>query len=50
VLRDGIKRQRPVGDILGDLLKAELAEKQARSIRYRLGIPRVKPGGRLSCR
>jgi DNA replication protein DnaC len=41
VLRDGIKRQRPVGDILGDLLKAELAEKQARSIRYRLGIAKL---------
>jgi DNA replication protein DnaC len=38
---DGIKRQRPVGDILGDLLKAELAEKQARSIRYRLGIAKL---------
>ncbi len=41
VLRDGIKRQRSAADILGDLLRAELAEKQARSIRYRLGVARL---------
>ncbi len=41
VLRDGIKRQRSAADILGDLLRAELAEKQARSIRYRLGVAKL---------
>jgi hypothetical protein len=34
VIRDGVKRQRPVQQILGDLLAAEVAEKKARSIRY----------------
>jgi DNA replication protein DnaC len=41
VLRDGIRRKRPLGDVLGDLLKAELADKQARSIRYRLGAAKL---------
>ena len=41
VLRDGIKRQHSANDILGDLLQAELAEKQARSIRYRLGVAKL---------
>ncbi|HEY0834991.1 MAG TPA: hypothetical protein VGE72_13885 [Azospirillum sp.] len=33
VMSDGLKRQRTVQQILGALLAAELAEKQARSIR-----------------
>ena len=41
VLRDGTRRRRPFGDILGDLLEAELAEKRARSIRYRLGMAKL---------
>jgi DNA replication protein DnaC len=41
VMRDGVKRQRPVQQILGDLLAAEMAEKKARSIRYQLGAARL---------
>jgi DNA replication protein DnaC len=41
VMRDGVKRQRPVQQILGDLLAAEVAEKKARSIRYQLGAARL---------
>ena len=37
IMRDGLKRQRSVQQILGDLLSAEVAEKQARSISYRIG-------------
>jgi len=48
VMAEGIRRQHPVECILGDLLKAELAEKQARSIRYRLAsakLPLAKEQG-----
>jgi len=41
VMRDGVKRQRPVQQILGDLLAAEVAEKKARSIRYQLGAAKL---------
>jgi DNA replication protein DnaC len=41
VVADGLKRQHPVQRIVGDLLKAEIAEKQARSIKYQLTIARV---------
>jgi hypothetical protein len=41
VVANGIKRQHPVPQIVGDLLKAEIAEKQARSIRYRLSIAKL---------
>jgi DNA replication protein DnaC len=41
VVADGLKRQHPVQRIIGDLLKAEIAEKQARSIKYQLTIARV---------
>jgi DNA replication protein DnaC len=36
VMRSGAQNQRGAADILGDLLKAELAEKTARSIRYQM--------------
>lgn len=36
VVANGLKRQHPLPQIVGDLLKAEIAEKQARSIKYRL--------------
>jgi DNA replication protein DnaC len=36
VVTNGIKRQHSVARILGDLLKAEIAEKQARSVRYQI--------------
>jgi DNA replication protein DnaC len=41
VLANGVKRQHPVPKIVGDLLKAEIAEKQARSIKYRLTIAKL---------
>lgn len=34
----GIRQRRTVEEILGELLRAEAAERQSRSIRYRLGI------------
>ena len=39
VLTNGIKRQHPVQQIIGDLLRAEIAEKQARSIKYQITVP-----------
>ena len=41
VIADGLKRQHPVQRIVGDLLRAEIAEKQARSVKYQLTIARV---------
>lgn len=41
VMSDGLKRQRTLQQILGDLLTAERAEKQARSIRYQLGAAKL---------
>jgi DNA replication protein DnaC len=41
VITNGLKRQHPVPQIIGDLLKAEIAEKHARSIRYQLGIAKL---------
>lgn len=41
VMSDGLKRQRTIQQILGDLLAAERAEKQARSIRYQPGAAKL---------
>lgn len=41
VISDGPKRQRTVQQILGDLLAAERTERQARSIRYKLGAAKL---------
>jgi DNA replication protein DnaC len=41
VVANGLKRQHPLPQIIADLLKAEIAEKQARSIRYRLAIAKL---------
>ena len=41
VIRDGLKRQRSVQQILGDLLSAEVAEKEARSISYQIGAAKL---------
>lgn len=44
-LATGLKRQHPVHQIVGELLHAEIAEKQARSIRYQVaaaGLPLAK--------
>ena len=36
VMRAGLRHKRTAAEILGELLKAELAEKTARSIRYQM--------------
>lgn len=41
VMADGIKRQHPASVIVGNLLKAEIAEKQARSIKYQMTIAKL---------
>ena len=41
VIADGLKRQHPVQRIVGDLLRAEIAEKQARSIRYQVAAAKL---------
>jgi DNA replication protein DnaC len=41
VMTDAIRRQHPIQRVLGDLLKAEVAEKQVRSIRYRLAAAKL---------
>ncbi|MBK8176969.1 MAG: ATP-binding protein [Rhodospirillales bacterium] len=41
VMASGIKRQHEPPHIVGDLLKAEIAEKQARSIKYQLTIAKL---------
>jgi len=41
ILADGLKRQHSVQRIVGDLLQAEIAEKQARSIKYQMTIARL---------
>ncbi len=41
IMRDGLKRQRSVQQILGDLLTAEVAEKTARSISYQIGAAKL---------
>ena len=41
VITDGIKRQHPVQHIVGELLRAEVADKQARSIKYQMTIAKL---------
>ena len=41
VMTAGIKRQHEPPQIVGDLLKAEIAEKQARSIKYQMTIAKL---------
>ncbi len=41
VIAAGLKRQHPPQRVVGELLKAEIAEKQARSIKYQLTIARL---------
>jgi len=41
VMASGIKRQHEPPRIVGDLLKAEIAEKQARSIKYQMTIAKL---------
>ena len=48
IVTQGRKRQRSFEVVLGDLLRAEIAEKQARSIRYQLGIAKLPLAKELS--
>jgi DNA replication protein DnaC len=41
IIANGIKRQHAIHQIVGDLLKAEIAEKQARSVKYQLTIAKL---------
>ncbi len=41
IVRKGRRRERSFEVVLGDLLKAEIAEKHARSIRYQMGIAKL---------
>ena len=41
VLANGVKRQHAAQQIVGDLLAAEIAEKQARSIRYQVAAAKL---------
>ena len=41
IMVTAVKRQHEPQRILGDLLKAEISEKQARSIKYRLTIAKL---------
>ena len=41
VIADALKRQHPVQHVVGGLLKAEIAEKQARSIKYQMTIAKL---------
>ena len=41
IIASGLKRQHPVQQIVADLLKAEIAEKKARSIKYQMTIAKL---------
>ncbi|MBM3385181.1 MAG: ATPase [Betaproteobacteria bacterium] len=41
VIAAGVKRQHPAQRVIGELLKAEIAEKRARSIKYQMTIARL---------
>ena len=41
LLADGLKRQHPVQRIIGELLKAEIVDKQARSIKYQMSVAKL---------
>jgi len=41
VIANGLKRQHPIQQVVADLLKAEIAEKQARSIKYQMTIAKL---------
>ena len=41
VISDAVKRQHAPGRVVGDLLKAEIDEKQARSIKYQMTIAKL---------
>jgi DNA replication protein DnaC len=48
ILANGLKRQDSIPQIIADLLQAEIAEKQARSIKYQVAIARLPLAKELS--
>ncbi len=48
VLANGVKRQHAAQQIVGDLLASEIAEKQARSIRYQVNSAKLPLAKELS--
>jgi hypothetical protein len=48
ILANGLKRQHSMPQIIGDLLQAEIAEKQAWSIKYQVAIARLPLAKELS--
>ena len=53
ILADGLKRRHPVQQIIGTLLQTEVADKQARSIKYQMAsarLPTACGAGRLRLR
>ena len=47
IVATGIKRKHSVDQIIAALLKAEIAEKQARSIRYQMGVAKEPLNSRV---
>ena len=41
LMADGLRRRHPVQRIIGELLKAEIADKQARSIKYQMSVAKL---------
>ena len=48
ILADGLKRRHPVQQIIGTLLKAEIADKRARSIKYQMTSARLPTAKELA--
>ena len=48
ILADGLKRRHPVQQIIGALLKAEIAEKTARSIKYQMTSAKLPAASELT--
>ena len=48
ILADGLKRRHPVQQIIGALLKAEIADKKARSIRYQMSSAKLPTAKELA--
>ena len=50
ILADGLKRRHPVQQIIGTLLQTEVADKQARSIKYQDDVRQAADGQRAGRR
>ena len=48
LIADGLKRQHPVQQIIGELLKAEIADKRARSIKYQMSVAKLPMAKQLA--